>query len=48
MEARQKSHQAKQKLEEALLRGMGARGEMMRRVGGSASSAAPLGLAFRL
>uniref|UniRef100_H2UHL7 Dedicator of cytokinesis 8 n=1 Tax=Takifugu rubripes TaxID=31033 RepID=H2UHL7_TAKRU len=29
-----KSHQAKLQLEEALLRGMGARGEMMKRVGG--------------
>ncbi|XP_075905606.1 dedicator of cytokinesis protein 8 isoform X1 [Nelusetta ayraudi] len=33
-QARQKSHQAKLQLEEALLRGMGARGEMMKRVGG--------------
>uniref|UniRef100_A0A8C4GQK6 Dedicator of cytokinesis 8 n=1 Tax=Dicentrarchus labrax TaxID=13489 RepID=A0A8C4GQK6_DICLA len=32
--ALQKSHQAKMQLEEALLRGMGARGEMMKRVGG--------------
>lgn len=44
-QARQKSHQAKLQLEEALLRGMGARGEMMKRVGGSASSRAPLGIA---
>lgn len=44
-QARQKSHQAKLQLEEALLRGMGARGEMMKRVGGSASSHAPLGIA---
>uniref|UniRef100_A0A8C4EYC7 Dedicator of cytokinesis 8 n=1 Tax=Dicentrarchus labrax TaxID=13489 RepID=A0A8C4EYC7_DICLA len=34
-QALQKSHQAKMQLEEALLRGMGARGEMMKRVGGS-------------
>ncbi|CAN9513088.1 unnamed protein product [Ophioblennius macclurei] len=34
-QALQKSQQAKQQLEEALLRGMGARGEMMRRVGGT-------------
>uniref|UniRef100_A0A3P8S4G7 Dedicator of cytokinesis 8 n=1 Tax=Amphiprion percula TaxID=161767 RepID=A0A3P8S4G7_AMPPE len=33
-QALQKSQQAKLQLEEALLRGMGARGEMMRRVGG--------------
>uniref|UniRef100_A0A8C4F3N2 Dedicator of cytokinesis 8 n=1 Tax=Dicentrarchus labrax TaxID=13489 RepID=A0A8C4F3N2_DICLA len=33
-QALQKSHQAKMQLEEALLRGMGARGEMMKRVGG--------------
>ncbi|XP_011613887.1 dedicator of cytokinesis protein 8 isoform X1 [Takifugu rubripes] len=33
-QALQKSHQAKLQLEEALLRGMGARGEMMKRVGG--------------
>lgn len=45
-QARQKSHQAKLQLEEALLRGMGARGEMMKRVGGSASSCVPLGIAF--
>uniref|UniRef100_A0A3B4ZF89 Dedicator of cytokinesis 8 n=1 Tax=Stegastes partitus TaxID=144197 RepID=A0A3B4ZF89_9TELE len=32
-QALQKSQQAKQQLEEALLRGMGARGEMMKRVG---------------
>lgn len=36
-QALQKSHQAKLQLEEALLRGMGARGEMMKRVGGSVS-----------
>lgn len=35
-QALQKSHQAKLQLEEALLRGMGARGEMMKRVGGRA------------
>uniref|UniRef100_A0A7N8YL97 Dedicator of cytokinesis 8 n=1 Tax=Mastacembelus armatus TaxID=205130 RepID=A0A7N8YL97_9TELE len=34
-QALQKSQQAKMQLEEALLRGMGARGEMMKRVGGS-------------
>uniref|UniRef100_A0A3Q3VLJ0 Uncharacterized protein n=1 Tax=Mola mola TaxID=94237 RepID=A0A3Q3VLJ0_MOLML len=34
-QALQKSHQAKLQLEEALLRGMGARGEMMKRVGGT-------------
>uniref|UniRef100_A0AAQ5Y7T4 Dedicator of cytokinesis 8 n=1 Tax=Amphiprion ocellaris TaxID=80972 RepID=A0AAQ5Y7T4_AMPOC len=34
-QALQKSQQAKLQLEEALLRGMGARGEMMRRVGGN-------------
>ncbi|XP_072243844.1 dedicator of cytokinesis protein 8 isoform X2 [Leuresthes tenuis] len=34
-QALQKSQQAKLQLEEALLRGMGARGEMMKRVGGS-------------
>lgn len=45
-QALQKSHQAKLQLEEALLRGMGARGEMMKRVGGSASSHAPLEIAF--
>lgn len=44
-QARQKSHQAKLQLEEALLRGMGARGEMMKRVGGNASSRPPLGIA---
>ncbi|XP_076021315.1 dedicator of cytokinesis protein 8 isoform X2 [Genypterus blacodes] len=33
-QALQKSQQAKMQLEEALLRGMGARGEMMKRVGG--------------
>ena len=33
-QALQKSQQAKLQLEEALLRGMGARGEMMKRVGG--------------
>ncbi|XP_038558970.1 dedicator of cytokinesis protein 8 isoform X2 [Micropterus salmoides] len=33
-QALQKSHQAKMQLEEALLRGTGARGEMMKRVGG--------------
>uniref|UniRef100_A0A8C6PPJ1 Dedicator of cytokinesis 8 n=1 Tax=Nothobranchius furzeri TaxID=105023 RepID=A0A8C6PPJ1_NOTFU len=33
-QALQKSQQVKQQLEEALLRGMGARGEMMKRVGG--------------
>uniref|UniRef100_A0A669CS54 Dedicator of cytokinesis 8 n=1 Tax=Oreochromis niloticus TaxID=8128 RepID=A0A669CS54_ORENI len=33
-QALQKSQQAKHQLEEALLRGMGARGEMMKRVGG--------------
>ncbi|KAM7416050.1 hypothetical protein PAMA_018225 [Pampus argenteus] len=33
-QALQKSHHAKLQLEEALLRGMGARGEMMKRVGG--------------
>lgn len=44
-QARQKSHQAKLQLEEALLRGMGARGEMMKRVGGSVFSRAPLGIA---
>uniref|UniRef100_A0AAQ5XFJ3 Dedicator of cytokinesis 8 n=1 Tax=Amphiprion ocellaris TaxID=80972 RepID=A0AAQ5XFJ3_AMPOC len=37
-QALQKSQQAKLQLEEALLRGMGARGEMMRRVGVSALS----------
>uniref|UniRef100_A0A671TYQ6 Dedicator of cytokinesis 8 n=1 Tax=Sparus aurata TaxID=8175 RepID=A0A671TYQ6_SPAAU len=37
-----KSHQAKLQLEEALLRGMGARGEMMKRVGGSVSACALL------
>lgn len=36
-QALQKSHQAKLQLEEALLRGMGARGEMMKRVGAGAS-----------
>lgn len=36
-QALQKSHQAKMQLEEALLRGTGARGEMMKRVGGSVS-----------
>lgn len=36
-QALQKSHQAKLQLEEALLRGMGARGEMMKRVGGRVS-----------
>lgn len=36
-QALQKSHQAKLQLEEALLRGMGARGEMMKRVGGGVS-----------
>lgn len=45
-QALQKSHQAKLQLEEALLRGMGARGEMMKRVGGSVSSHAPLEIAF--
>uniref|UniRef100_A0A672GW41 Dedicator of cytokinesis 8 n=1 Tax=Salarias fasciatus TaxID=181472 RepID=A0A672GW41_SALFA len=35
-QALQKSQQAKLQLEEALLRGMGARGEMMKRVGGNA------------
>lgn len=34
-QALQKSQQAKLQLEEALLRGMGARGEMMKRVGGT-------------
>lgn len=34
-QALQKSQQAKLQLEEALLRGMGARGEMMKRVGGN-------------
>ncbi|KAM4616568.1 dedicator of cytokinesis protein 8 isoform 2-T2 [Polymixia lowei] len=34
-QALQKSQQAKHQLEEALLRGMGARGEMMKRVGGT-------------
>uniref|UniRef100_A0A1A8V8K1 Dedicator of cytokinesis 8 n=1 Tax=Nothobranchius furzeri TaxID=105023 RepID=A0A1A8V8K1_NOTFU len=34
-QALQKSQQVKQQLEEALLRGMGARGEMMKRVGGT-------------
>ncbi|XP_037536915.1 dedicator of cytokinesis protein 8 [Nematolebias whitei] len=34
-QALQKSHQVKLQLEEALLRGMGARGEMMKRVGGT-------------
>ena len=41
-QALQKSHQAKLQLEEALLRGMGARGEMMKRVGGSVSACALL------
>lgn len=36
-QALHKSHQAKLQLEEALLRGMGARGEMMKRVGGGVS-----------
>ncbi len=36
-QALQKSHQAKLQLEEALLRGTGARGEMMKRVGGTVS-----------
>ena len=39
-QALQKSHQAKLQLEEALLRGMGARGEMMKRVGGTVSPCA--------
>lgn len=34
-QALQKSQQAKLQLEQALLRGMGARGEMMKRVGGN-------------
>lgn len=33
-QALQKSQQAKMQLEDSLLRGIGARGEMMRRVGG--------------
>uniref|UniRef100_A0AAY5F4T4 Dedicator of cytokinesis 8 n=1 Tax=Electrophorus electricus TaxID=8005 RepID=A0AAY5F4T4_ELEEL len=37
-QALQKSQQAKARLEEALLGGMGARGEMMKRVGGRCSS----------
>uniref|UniRef100_A0A8B9K1N1 Dedicator of cytokinesis 8 n=1 Tax=Astyanax mexicanus TaxID=7994 RepID=A0A8B9K1N1_ASTMX len=37
-QALQKSQQAKARLEEALLGGMGARGEMMKRVGGERSS----------
>lgn len=36
-QALQKSQQAKLQLEEALLRGMGARGEMMKRVGAGVS-----------
>lgn len=37
-QALQKSQQAKLQLEEALLGGMGARGEMMKRVGGGVVS----------
>lgn len=38
VQALQKSQQAKARLEEALLGGLGARGEMMKRVGGESSS----------
>lgn len=38
VQALQKSQQAKARLEEALLGGLGARGEMMKRVGGERSS----------
>lgn len=43
VQALQKSQQAKARLEEALLGGLGARGEMMKRVGGERSSTASKG-----